>query len=243
MKDDLNEILREKFLEIVKNHNLRNEKVIIKTKVLSNEEAIGNPLDRDYPLLKGKERLIQANYKNSAGVAFTDIYGNYEDYLYGIIEMDLSNNFRRAIFISVINAVLRDLNLIERTAHCKDNDLLKCRDQLEDFITHNYDNPRILMIGFQPRLAEALGNKFSVKFFDMDKDNIGKKVNGLKIINGDHWQDYTGACDLIFATGSTFVNDTAKNFIMPEAQTIFYGVTCAGPCYLLDIPRYCPEGH
>jgi len=40
---------------------------------LSPEEAIGNPEDRDYPLIVGKERLMQAEFRGALGQAFTDM--------------------------------------------------------------------------------------------------------------------------------------------------------------------------
>ncbi len=243
MSKKINEILKSKFIDIVKSKNLTDEKITIKTKVLSETEAIGNPINKDYPLLLGKERLMQARYKGSTGVAFSDIYGNYEDSLYNILEMKLTNNYRRAIFISVLNAVLKDLGLIERTAHCKNDELLLCRDQLEMFVKDKFGSPSILMIGFQPRFAEVLSEKFSTVILDMDRKNIGKKIKNSSIESDQNWEKYINNHDLIFVTGSAFVNDTASNFILSGKTTVFYGVTCAGPCYLLGLPRYCPQGN
>jgi len=242
MKNDINELLRAGFSEIVTARGLGNGKVTITTKVLTPEEAIGNPLERDYALIKGRERLVQARYDGALGVAFSDMYGNHEDDLVNIIDMDLFNNFRRAVFISMINAVLGKIGLVEKTSHCKDDGLIRCRDSLEDYIVREYGSPRIFMAGFQPRFAEVLTKKFDTIVCDMDSENIGKKVNGVTVRSGEEWERLVEGRDLLFVTGSSFVNDTAKNFIIEGTKTVFYGVTCAGPCYLLDLPRYCPEG-
>ena len=49
-----------------------NEIVKVKARTLSTEEAIGNPEADDFPLQKGKERLMQAQFGRGLGQAFTD---------------------------------------------------------------------------------------------------------------------------------------------------------------------------
>ncbi len=113
--------IKEKFGKIVAENNLREGNVRISAKTLSAEEAIGNPERDDFPLLKGKERLMQAEFNGSLGQAFTDLYGNFEGTLQNVLDMELKNNFRRAIFIATLNAVMRHLGLIDGTIHCKNN--------------------------------------------------------------------------------------------------------------------------
>jgi uncharacterized protein (DUF4213/DUF364 family) len=135
------------------------------------------------------------------------------------------------------------LNKAQKTEHCKNEQLIECKNQLKDYITKNYGNPKILQVGHQPRFTELLTAEFDTKVLDLDKDNIDKKVNNIKINNGELWQNFLDDIDLIFITGSSFVNDTAEQYIKLNKNIVFYGVTCAAPCYLLDLPRYCPEGN
>lgn len=236
------DILREKMEEIIRKNNVADRHVKVVAKPLSPEEAIGNPEHDDYPLLIGKERLMQAEYEGARGVAFTDMFGNYEASLYKILKMDLTNNFRRAIFISTINAVLRYLGLIEGSEHCKDSGPVDCKKKINQFIKERYGNPKIFQVGFQPRLAEALNSEFEFRVTDMDKDNIGKIKQGIKIASPAEAEKFIAWCDLIFATGTSFVNDTARQFLGRGKPIVFYGATCAGVTYLLDLVRYCPEG-
>ena len=111
------EKIREEINKIIKTHKLKDTIVRIKTKVLSTEDAIGNPEHDDYPIQKGRERLMQASFQGACGVAFTDRFGDYEGSRYEIINMELNNNFRRAVFISTINAILSYLGLISKTLH------------------------------------------------------------------------------------------------------------------------------
>jgi len=244
--------LKEKMKEIIKDNDIKDTIVEIKTKVLTPEEAIGNPIDDDYPLLKGKERLLQADFLGSKGVAFTDMYGNHKGTLYEIIDMELKNNFRRAIFISTINAVLKHLKLIDRTEHCRDNAMINCAKRLPEYIKERHKNRRIFQVGFQPRFVDILSRNFELRVTDLDKANIGRTINNIEIEPSEKSVDIIKWCDIIFATGSTFVNNTYKEFIdmgKPAHQfiggggkpIIFYGVTCAGPAYLLDLERYCNQ--
>jgi ABC-type arginine transport system ATPase subunit len=58
------------------------------------------------------------------------------------LAMDLSNNFRRAIFISSLNAVMRYLGLVTKTVHCKDNEPRLCGHELVRYIEKNYSPPK-----------------------------------------------------------------------------------------------------
>jgi uncharacterized protein (DUF4213/DUF364 family) len=234
--------LREQILKVIYEHKLPDGIVRVRAKVLSPEEAIGNPEHNDYPIQKGRERLMQAEYDGAQGVAFTDMFGNYEGSLYEIINMELNNNFRRAIFVATINAVLCRLGLIDKTGHCKDAGPVDCQKQVVEFIKQRFENPKIFMIGLQPRLLEALSDKFEIRVTDLDKSNIGKEINRVIVESLETTEKNLKWCSLIFATGSTFVNETYQQLITTGKPAIFYGVTGAGPVYLMNQKRYCPEG-
>ncbi len=234
--------LKEQINKIIRGRKIKDGIVRIKTKVLSAEEAIGNPEHNDYPIQKGQERLMQADFNGAYGVAFTDMFGDYEGSLYEIVNMELKNNFRRAIFISTINAVLNCLGSIDKTSHCRNEGPVNCQKRIVGFIRDNFGNPKMFQAGFQPRFVEALSREFELRVTDIDKDNIGKKINGVTIESPEDTEKNTEWCDLIFATGSTFVNETYRQFIVKSKPTVFYGVTCAGAVYLSNLKRYCPEG-
>ena len=52
------------------------KKVAVRARTLSSQEAIGDPDSNDYPIQKGKERLMQAEIEGAAGQAFTDCFGH-----------------------------------------------------------------------------------------------------------------------------------------------------------------------
>lgn len=235
------EKIKNEFRKIVEERKLGAEEVRVQAKTLTPEEAIGNPEDNDYPILKGKERLMQAAFRDAFGQAFTDMYGNYQGRLSDIITMDLKNNFRRAIFISTLNAVLRYLGLAEGTVHCKDKDPPRCSQELVAYIRKKYDPTRIALVGFQPRMAEELSRCFQLRITDMDEDNIGKEKLGIEIEDPSKTTENLKWCDLALITGTTVVNETANQFETSK-PAIYYGVTIAGAAYLLGLDRFCPYG-
>jgi hypothetical protein len=146
---DIYDVLKREFVRIVEAHALKSEKVIIRTGVLSPQEAIGNPEHKDYPLIRGRERLMQAEFRGCFGQAFTDMYGNFTATLSEIVRIDLADNFKRAIFVSSLNAVLRYLGIVSKTVHCKDNEPPQCARALSEFIKGKFSNPKIAM-GHRP---------------------------------------------------------------------------------------------
>jgi len=235
------DIIKKEFVKLVNEGGLQGEKVIIRATPLSPAQAIGNPEDKDYPLVVGVERLMQAEFRGSVGQAFTDMYGDFSGKLSDIVGMDLKNNFRRAIFISSLNAVMRHLGLISETKHCKNNQPRECGHELVRYIEKNYGHPKIAMVGFQPRMVEALAQRFELRVTDMDKDNIGKEKFGAKIYDPSHTKKNLNWCDIALVTGTTVVNDTIDQFRISK-PVIFYGVTISGVAKLLGLNHFCPFG-
>ena len=134
MESKLYQTLGQEFLKLISQNGLGGEEVVVKAKTLSTEQAIGNPEDKDYPLVRGVERLMQAEFRGARGQAFTDRYGNFSGRLADIAAMDLANNFRRAVFIASLNAVMRQLGMTEGTVHCKDEQPRECSQELASFI-------------------------------------------------------------------------------------------------------------
>ena len=237
----MHDTIRQKFIRLIKEHGLEGEEVIVKAKALSAEQAIGNPEDKDYPLVKGQERLMQAEFRGAKGQAFTDRYGNFSGRLADITAMDLNNNFRRAVFIASLNAVTRYLGLASQTVHCKDEQPKECAAELVSYIEKNYGQPRIAMVGFQPRMVEALSRRFKLSVTDLDKANIGQEKFGVKIDDPTRTQDNLEWGDIALVTGTTIVNDTIDQFLIAK-PVIFYGVTIAGAAKLQGLERFCPFG-
>jgi len=237
----LHDTIREKFIKLIKEHGLEGEEVIVKAAALTPEQAIGNPEDRDYPLIKGQERLMQAEFRGARGQAFTDRYGNFSGRLLDIAQMDLNNNFRRAVFIASLNAVMRYLGLAGRTVHCKDTQPRQCAAELVGYIKAKYGRPKIAMVGFQPRLVEALAKEFELRVSDMDEANIGQEKFGVKIDDPNRTAQNLEWCDIALVTGTTVVNDTISQFLI-DKPVIFFGVTIAGAAELANLERFCPFG-
>jgi uncharacterized protein (DUF4213/DUF364 family) len=237
----MHDTIREKFIKLIKEHGLEGEEVTVKAAALTSEQAIGNPEDKDYPLIKGEERLMQAEFRGAKGHAFTDHYGNFSGRLLEIAEMELTNNFRRAVFIASLNAVLNYLGIASKTVHCKDERPRECAAELASYIKGKYGQPKIAMVGFQPRMVEALARHFELRVSDMDEANIGQEKFGVIIDGPERTQENLKWCDIALVTGTTIVNDTIDQFLK-DKPVIFYGVTIAGAAELAGLNRFCPFG-
>jgi len=235
--------IKERFFNLIKDKDLMSSKVeVISARTLTSQEVIGKPERNDFPLLKGKEVMIQADFKGSLGQAFTDTPGNYHGKLKEIFNMSLDSNFKRAIFISTLNAVLRYLNYISKTVHCKDKEPGECAAHLIDYIKERFANPRIAFIGMQPAMVEALATQFKIRIVDLDPDNLGQKRCGVLIEDVARTKEILFWADVILATGTTVVNDTLTPLLI-EKPIIFYGVTISGVAYLKGYEQYCFCGH
>jgi uncharacterized protein (DUF4213/DUF364 family) len=235
---DIYEKLRKYFRDLVSKNHLEGQEIIVRAKPLTPEEAIGNPEDKDYPLITGRERMMQAEFRNTFGQAYTDMYGNYSGKLSDIVDMELKNNFRRAIFISSLNAVMRYLGLTDKTIHCKDEEPKECAARLAEYIAEKYGRPKIAMVGFQPRMVESLVKGFEIKVTDMDYVNIDKQKFGITVQSPQKTKENLDWCDIAVVTGSSIVNNTIGDFLT-DKPVIFYGVTISGAARMLGLQDYC----
>jgi uncharacterized protein (DUF4213/DUF364 family) len=224
------------------------EEVGLKTEVevsagpIKVQDALGDPEEKDYPLQKGKEKLMEATVLNSRGQAYTDMYGNYQGTLREVIELELKDNFQRAVFVSTLNALLRHLNRVEKTSHCKDEGMGLCGREVGGYIKERYGSPKIWLVGMQPRLLENLSRQFQLRVTDMDPDNMRSEKSGAVIETPSAADDISKWCDLVVATGTIFVNNTFEGILSCGKPVVLYGVTAAGPAHVLGIQRYCPYG-
>lgn len=230
--------LTKKAAAIFRRNGLMEETVQVSARTLSAQEAIGNPEANDFPLQKGKERLMQANIGGALGQAFTDHFGNYEGTLEAILNTPLTNNFRRAVFAASINAALRRLDMIHGTVHCRDQGPGQCARAFADHVQNRYGTVKISIIGFQPRMVETLAAGFPVRVLDMDEDNIGKDKFGVTVESPMDAKAAVAWADLLLVTGTTLVNDTLPDFFV-DKPVVFYGTTIAGAAYLMGWTRFC----
>jgi len=235
--------IKERFFNLIKEKDLMSSKIeVVSARTLTPQEVIGKPERDDFPLLKGKEVMLQADFKGSLGQAFTDMPGNYSGILNEIFDISLDDNFERAIFISTLNAVLRYLNYISKTVHCKDKEPGECAAHLVDYVKERFGNPRVAFIGMQPAMVEALAANFKIRVTDLNPNNVGQQKWGVLIEDAAHTKEILSWADVILATGTTVVNDTLTPLLI-EKPIIFYGVTIAGVAYLKGYEQYCFCGH
>lgn len=236
---NLYQLIKNKFSELITDEDIWKSKVeVIKVRPLTPQEVIGNPDREDFPLLKGKEVMVQANFRGSLGQAYTDQPGNFQGTLKEVFQLPLTDNFQRAVFIASINAVLRYLGYIGKTVHCRDKEPTECAHEFKDYIKVQYGNPKIAFIGLQPALVESLATAFQIRVVDLDKENIGKTKNGVLVEDVAHTEEIISWADLIIATGTTVVNNSIEP-LLDKKPIIFYGVTISGVAYLLNYHQFC----
>ena len=240
-KNNAMDTLKTKIHDIWNAEGLLDKSVVVRAKALSTEEAIGHPESNDFPLQKGKERLMQAEFGKGIGQAFTDRYGDYEGTLQDIIDMPLDNNYRRAIFVAVLNATLNHLGLVPGTIHCKNEEPVVCAQALSEYIMNRYGKVKIGQVGFQPRMVETLGQRFDMRLLDLDPDNIGTVKFGVAVEDEPATDAVIEWADLLLVTGTTLVNNTLDRFI-GKKPVLFYGTTIAGAAYLMQWDKFCHCG-
>lgn len=236
------DLLRGKALTMLKEIDALDREVRVKASILTPEEAIGRPGRSDFPLLKGKERLVQANFIGAVGQAYTDSPSNYLGPVQEALQSGLQDNYERAIFIATLNAIARCCGLVSNTVHCKDNGPADCAERVVEFIRAEYGSrPKLAIVGFQPALVEKCVSAFPTRVLDLDEDNVFRMKFGVLIEDGRKSAgDVADWCDVALVTGTVIVNGTAGPWLDLDKPVVFYGTTISGAAALMGLKRFCP---
>ena len=239
---DIYDELKDRVSGLWKAEGFLTEEIEIRAKALSVKEAIGNPEHRDFPIQKGKEKLMQATFRGALGQAFTDMYGNYNGTLEEVLNLPMENNRQRAVFVASLNAVQRYLGTIEGSVHCRDEEPVQCGKMLVPYLEEKYEGARIAQFGFQPRMVENLAKRGNLRVLDMDPDNVGHDKFGVIIESAEHTEEAVEWADLLLVTGTTLANNTITP-LLGKKNIVFYGTTIAGAAQVMGWERFCPCSH
>ena len=212
MERPILEQARERFEQLVTKSSLPDPEIRVLVKTLTPEEAIGRPGRRDFPITLGQERVIEAEFAGAKAHAFTDSPKEFVGQLGDVVNLPLDSNSNRAIFVGVLNAVLRYLGIIEKTLHCRDEEPEQCANEIAAFLKCKYHNATVGLVGLNPAIAESLAKGFGaskVKITDLNPDNMGKSKHGVEIWDGTtRTKHLVEASDVVLLTGTMLANDT-----------------------------------
>jgi hypothetical protein len=242
---------KEKLQEIITGHRLGGEVVQVTVGTLSTKQAIGTPSRQDFPLLEGREVMIEAEFHGSHGQAFTDRPHDFTGSINDVFNLSLDKSENRAIFIATLNAVMAHLGITSGTRHCHDEEPEECAREIARHIMDKSGRVKIGMIGLQPAILENLVLTFgaeNVRCTDLNPKNVGSRKYGAEIWDG---RTETGRliewCNIPLVTSSTIVNNTfddiRKEAIAHGKPLINFGVTGAGISSLLGMERLCFQPH
>ena len=213
---------------------------------LTPDQAIGDA-DDEFVIKKGKERVIEATVAGSRGQAFTDTPRKWKGTVGDALSLDLTGTGNRAVFVAVLNAVLRHIHAAPGTIHCRDDDPADCGSVLAREIRMRYGEGNVGLIGLQPAIlagpVKELGEK-RVRVLDRNAENVGKMKRGVLVEKEENLKDVAAWSDVGLATGSSLVNGTIDRIVEAydeeEKPLLFYGNTIAGAAVLLGLSRICP---
>ena len=250
MKPILEEV-REIFREIVAENDFGQEPVEVVVGTLTAQQAIGSPKRQDYPLLEGREVMIEARFKDNYGQAFTDRPGEFKGSLNEVLDLSLDSTGNRALFDATLNAVMVYLGQAGGARHCHDEEPEKCAAEMAQYILAKYGRVKVGMIGYQPAILENLVKLFgadNVRCTDFKPKNAGTRKHGAEIWDGHtDTEKLISWSDIVLATSSTIVNNTYDDIkALADAggkRLIVFGITGAGIAAMLGLERLCFQPH
>lgn len=229
-----------------KNEELKLSEINISSKALKNEEAIGCPDRDDFPLLRGKEVLLQAEVDGSIGQAFTSDPIAYRGKIKDLLDLSDERLGNYALLVASVNAVGHKLGIADHTVHCKNNEPEECAKKISKYILEKHGMCNIGIIGYQPAILENCVSIFGsdrINLSDLSQSNIGSFRFGVKVLDGfADTKKLIEFSDVLLITGSILANGTYKNILNEIGNKPYYlfGTTCSALASINNIDRLCP---
>ncbi len=197
---------------------------------------------------RGGEWIVEASLLQSKGEAIVHTPCNFEGPLHDLLSLPLDNERNRAFVVSSVNALLRELKLVDQNLYCLSPDPSNCRMEIVRTILKRYGLVHVGMAGLKPSLVEQLVETFGVdriRIVDPFERNVGNIHSGVEVWDvTDRTKDMVKRSDVVLFTGSTLVNGTF-DLIWEEIHAqgkdyIAYGNTILGIGMLMGVDGICP---
>jgi len=220
--------------------------ITINSRTLKSEEAIGHPQRDDFPLLRGKEVLLQAEIQGALGQAFVSDPIPYHGSLQNLLDLPDDSPGIHALLVASLNALFSKLGQIEHTIHCIDQDPEKCGEYISQLMLAKHGLCNVGIIGYQPAIVEYCTRVFGpsrVGITDLSSDVVGSIRYGVKVMDGlSDTKVLVDFADVLLITGSILANGTYPDVLaeIGDKPYYFFGTTCAGTAYLNNMNRLCP---
>ena len=225
---------------------LKDKQVTITCRALRAEEAIGDPSRKDFPLLQGKEVLMQADIDGEKGQAFTADPLSYQGSIESLLSSDEKRPGYQALMIAVLNAAARKVGLVEHTVHCKNEEPEQCAIEISRTIAEQHGlDCHIGIIGYQPAILEQCVQTFGadqVHITDLDLANIGQTRYGVLVWDGmEQTKKLIDTADVLLITGTVLGNHTAGEILtlLGDKPFYFFGTTAAALVHINGWQRLC----
>lgn len=240
---ELYHYLRQELEHLVRLHRLEASPILLQSQGLSPEEALGRTLRRDYPILAGREVMLEAQFGSARGQAFTNAPSDFCGTLKDVLALDPENDEHcRGLLVAALNAVMRFTGETDHTVHCRGGDLERCAEAWAAHVRKGFGTPRVTLVGYQPALTARLSQEFPLRVLDKNPEFTGSLRSGVLIEDGD--AAYKDAVldwpDLVLCTGSTLCNGTFVRFLDIGRPVIFFGVSGAAAAKIFGLSRFCP---
>ncbi|NLV22288.1 MAG: hypothetical protein GXY49_09920 [Syntrophomonadaceae bacterium] len=218
----------------------------INSRALKSEEAIGHPDRDDFPLLRGKEVLLQAELPGGIGQAFTADPIAYHGSLQSLLTLPDDRPGNHALLVSSLNALLKKLGQADHTTHCLNHEPELCADYISHYILEKHGLCKVGIIGYQPAILDHCTRVFgasSVRITDLSADVVGTTRFGVKVMDGlSETEKLVEFADVLLLTGTILANGTYLDVLgeVGEKPYYFFGTTCAALAYVNNKNRLCP---
>ena len=107
----------------------------------------------------------------------------------------------------------------------------------------SYNKKKLLIVGYEEELVKVLKDEFELRILDLDERLYREIKNGKKIYSPEKEDKelFLNWCDFMLVSGSSVINATFTDYLVPGKITMFYGTSAMAAAHITKLNHFVPS--
>jgi hypothetical protein len=208
-------------------------------------ESFLEMLSTERALRTGRGLIVRCNLKEHYGDSSAGEPRGFRGKVAEAGGMISGKEAEKAIFFSVLNALYNFAGGVQKTVHCRWEQMEACGQDLVAHLRKTFGKKiTVAHIGYKPEHVKPCSKAFKTYVTDMQPKHVGKVLSGVKVLDESKNEEVIKKADVACIPGCTAVNGTLPGLLRLcekyRTVVLLYGVTVAACTKILKLEHFCP---
>jgi len=193
----------------------------------------------------GRGLLLRCNLREHYGDASASEAKGFEGRVVEAGGKAMDKGGEKAVFFATLNALYSFAGLVDKTVHCRAEQMDACGHDLVNYIEDKYGRDvRVAHIGYKPEHVKPLVKAFKTYVTDLNPPLAKDRPRSVRVLDESKNPEVIKRADVVCIPGCSAVNGTLPGLLRwceeHNTPALLYGITVAACSKILNLPYFCP---